>query len=56
MCNLSYAIEEKGIEKGCELMGKLIHELNASGRYEDIDRASADKDYRDKLLKEFNII
>lgn len=60
MCNLSYAIEEKGIEKGraegVELMSKLIYLLSAEGRIDDISKASVDKDYRDKLLKEFNLI
>lgn len=76
MCNLSYAIEEKGIEKGraegiekgraegvemgraegVEMMSKLMYLLNAEGRIDDISKASVDKDYRDKLLKEFNLI
>ena len=60
MCNLSYAIEEKGIEKGVEkgveMMSKLMYLLSAEGRIDDISKASVDKDYRDKLLKEFNLI
>ena len=76
MCNLSYAIEEKGIEKGraegvemgraegvemgraegVELMSTLIYRLSTEGRIDDISKASVDKDYRDKLLKEFNLI
>ena len=56
MCNLSYAIEEKGRAEGVELMSKLIYLLNAEGRIDDISKASVDKDYRDKLLKEFNLI
>lgn len=60
MCNLSYAIEEKGIEKGVEkgveMMSKLMYLLSTEGRIDDISKASVDKDYRDKLLKEFNLI
>lgn len=60
MCNLSYAIEEKGIEKGreqgVELMGKLISALSADARFDDIAKVATDKDYRNKLLKEFNLL
>ena len=68
MCNLSYAIEEKGIEKGyakgiemgraegIEQISKLVYRLSSARRIDDIIKASVDKDYRDKLLREFNLI
>ena len=64
MCNLSYAIEEKGYAKGIEIgraegieqISKLVYRLNSAGRLDDITKASVDKDYRDRLLKEFNLI
>ncbi len=43
---------EQGIEQGTEQLGKLI----ASGRVDDAQKAATDKQARDILYKEFNIL
>lgn len=45
----------EGQEKGEERFGKLTLLLLKENRYEDLERASKDKGYREKLLQEFNI-
>ena len=52
MCNLSTAIENRGVDKGVDLMAKLMKILLAEKRYSDAERASDDSEYRDQLLKE----
>ena len=64
MCNLSTAIENQGIKKGLEegraegvdLMAKLIKILLAEKKYSDVEKASDDAEYRDKLLKEYKLV
>lgn len=47
---------QKGIQKGEERFGKLIRLLMEEKRYEELERASVDKEYRERLFKEFNIV
>ena len=47
---------EQGIEQGTEQLGKLIAALIASGRVDDAQKAATDKQTRDILYKEFNIL
>ena len=47
---------EKGIEQGTEQLGKLIAALIASGRGDEVQKAATDKQTRDILYKEFNIL
>ncbi len=56
MCNLSTAIENKGINRGVDLMSKLVKLLMAEKRYADVEKVSEDPGYRDKLLKEFKLV
>lgn len=68
MCNLSTAIENQGIKKGLEegraegrvegvdLMAKLVKILLAEKKYSDVEKASDDAEYRDKLLKEYKLV
>ena len=56
MCNLSTAIENRGVDKGVDLMAKLMKILLAEKRYSDAERASDDSEYRDQLLKEYKLV
>ena len=64
MCNLSTAIENQGIKKGLaegrvegvDLMAKLVKILLAEKKYSDVEKASDDVEYRDKLLKEYKLV
>ena len=56
MCNLSTAIENKGVDKGIDLMAKLMKILLAKERYSDAERASDDAEYRNQLLKEYKLV
>ena len=60
MCNLSTAIENQGIKKGrvegVDLMAKLVKILIAEKKYSDVEKASDDAEYRDKLLKEYKLV
>lgn len=68
MCNLSTAIENQGIKKGLaegraegraegvDLMAKLVKILIAEKKYSDVEKASDDAEYRDKLLKEYKLV
>ena len=47
---------EQGIQQGEERYSKLVQQLIAEKRYEDLDRASREKEYRDMLFQEFHII
>ena len=47
---------KQGIEQGTEQLGKLIAALIASGRVDDAQKAATDKQARDILYKEFNIL
>ena len=60
MCNLSTAIEnrglEKGVEKGVDLMAKLIDILMEDNRYADVKKVTKDSEYREKLMKEYKLV
>ena len=72
MCNLSTSIENQGIKKGLaeglaegraegrvegvDLMAKLVKILLAEKKYSDVEKASDDAEYRDKLLKEYKLV
>lgn len=60
MCNLSTAIENQGIKKGraegVDLMTKLVKILLSEKKYSDVEKASDDVEYRDKLLKEYKLV
>ena len=64
MCNLSTAIENQGIKKdlaegraeGVDLMAKLVKILLAEKKYSDVEKASDDVEYRDKLMKEYKLV
>ena len=64
MCNLSTAIENQGIKKGLvegrvegvDLMAKLVKILLVEKKYSDVEKASDDAEYRDKLLKEYKLV
>lgn len=59
MCNLSEAIEEKGIRKGIEegekCFAALTEKLLNAARTEDLLRATRDKSWRESLYKEYGI-
>lgn len=47
---------QQGIEQGAEQLGKLINALIASGRIDEVQKVTTDKQMRDNLYKEFNIL
>ena len=47
---------EKGRAKGIEKMAELTEKLLDAGRTEDIRRAAKDKAYREKLMKEYQLL
>ena len=44
------------VDKGVDLMAKLMKILLAEKRYSDAERASDDSEYRDQLLKEYKLV
>ncbi len=46
----------EGIEQGTEQLGRLIDAFIASGRMDEVQKAATDKQTRDILYKEFNIL
>lgn len=56
MCNLSTAIENKGVDKGVDLMAKIVKILLSEKRYDDAEKASEDAEYREKLMKEYKLV
>lgn len=48
--------EKKGREHGEEMMAKLIILLNEDGRLSEIVKVSQDKEYRQKLYTEYDIV
>ncbi len=46
---------QEGIQKGQERINKLIISLSKQNRNEDIIKAATDREYQEKLLKEFNL-
>ncbi len=55
MCNYSDAILRMGKEEGESLLATLIIKLKELGRTDDVYKAAADKEYREKLYKEFQL-
>ena len=43
-------------KEGVDLMAKLIKILLAEKKYSDVEKASDDAEYRDKLLKEYKLV
>ena len=46
----------EGQDEGMDIFAALIKVLSDAGRYEDIARVSTDKEYRNQLIAEFNLI
>ena len=59
MCNFGEAILEKGIERGIETgeerVNRLIQLLLEQSRMDEIERAVSDKEYQNRLFKEFGL-
>ena len=55
MCNLGQGIEDRGIEKGEERMGRLINKLMELNCQDDIKKVISDRLYRKKLFEKFEI-
>ena len=47
--------EKSGYDKGEDSMARLVEILTREKRYEDLARVSVDKEYREKLMKEYKI-
>ena len=56
MCNLSEVMIERGLEQGLEQGKTVINTLNLllinQNRFDDLKRATSDKEYQAKLIKE----
>ena len=48
--------DQENVEKGEEMLAKLIMLLNEDGRLSDVIRVSQDKEYRQNLCLEYHII
>ena len=46
---------ERGIEKGIDLLAKLTLKLNEAGRLNDVVKVAMDSEYRQELLREYNL-
>ena len=55
MCNYSDAILKLGEQKGENLLAALLEKLFSQNRIEDAKRCTTDKEYREKLYKEFQL-
>jgi flagellar biosynthesis/type III secretory pathway protein FliH len=67
MCNLSKGVYDKGVQQGIQqgvkqgvqqgedLFAQLMTTLFSLGRAGDAERAASDKEYRKKLMEEFQI-
>lgn len=56
MCNLGTALENQCVDKGIDLMAKLVNILVKAKRYDDVEKVSEDPAYRDKLMKEYKLV
>ncbi len=45
----------EGYEEGLRLVAKLVNTLLSENRLEDAKRAAEDKEYRERLMREFNL-
>lgn len=48
--------DQENVEKGEEMLAKLIMLLNEDGRLSDVIKVSQDKEYRQSLYLEYHII
>lgn len=48
-------VRSEGVKQGEERFGKLNLRLIADKRFEDVERVSKDKDYREQLYQEYGI-
>ena len=59
MCNLSEAIEERGVKRGKESgeqrLSSLIKQLLVDQRMDDIRKVTEDKTYREALYKKYSL-
>ena len=55
MCNMGEAIRRKAEAEGENRLGTLIAKLKELGRIDDAFKAAEDKQYREKLYKEFQL-
>ncbi len=55
MCEVLDRVENKGMEKGEDMVTLLVKKLLDSGRLDDVKRITEDKEYRRKLLQELSI-
>jgi hypothetical protein len=55
MCNLSKGVYDQGVQQGEDLFAQLIAKLFSLGRSGDAERVASDKEYRKKLMEEFQI-
>jgi hypothetical protein len=55
MCDLSKGVYNEGVRQGEDLFAQLITKLFSLGRAGDAERAASDKEYRRKLMEEFQI-
>ena len=47
---------EQGLEQGIELINQLNQILLSEGKYEELQKASKDKEYQKKLLAEYGLL
>ena len=47
---------EQGLEQGIELINQLNHILLSEGKYDELQKASKDKEYQKKLLAEYGLL
>ncbi len=47
---------EQGIEQGIELINQLNQILLSEGKYDELQKASKDKEYQKKLLAEYGLL
>ena len=56
MCEVLDRVEAKGIEKGADIISKLNEILVREGDLEKILKANTNKEYRNELLKKYNLM
>ena len=47
---------EQGLEQGIELINQLNQILLSEGKYDELQKASKDKEYQKKLLSEYGLL
>jgi hypothetical protein len=56
MCNLSDGIFELGRQEGMNVLTQLLQKLLEVGRVDDVKRVVNNKEYRNLLMKELEIV